>query len=218
MAPFDEIEGVTKFTPHHTPGPLSPEASALAPGLIACRQRMYARGLVGLDPARYGGVGYGNLSCRLPGGGFLVTGTGTGGLDTLGPEHLCEIIDFDLESNSVTSTGPVAPSSESMTHGALYEAAPEASAIIHIHGPLLWAHSDHLEVMVTAPGVAYGTPQMGREVERLLDAGFAQPLIKMTGHEHGFLAFGPTFVAAQRVLEQADIQATKIADAHHGAP
>lgn len=68
----------------------------------------------------------GNLSARLSDGTVAVTGKGTW-LDTLKPEQFAIL---DLAGNTV---GGAVPSSEWKLHTALYQARPDAQAIVHIH-------------------------------------------------------------------------------------
>lgn len=204
---LDPQDGVTKFTAHHTPGPLIDGAMGPADALLQCRAAMYRTRWIGLDPQRYDGAGYGNISARLPDSGdgagppFVITGTGTGAIEALGPDDLCVVDDFELDTNSVWSRGPAAPSSESMTHGALYRACPQIRAIVHIHCPALWARGEIGPWVNTAPGVAYGTPEMGREMIRLVRAYGSAGIIRMTGHLDGFLAYGPDLPSAALALK-----------------
>ena len=84
-------EGVIKFELDYATGP-GPRASDIA-SLNGWREILFMLRLIGQDPRRYGGLGYGNLSQReVPGPGeraalFVITGTQTGGLATLRPEH-----------------------------------------------------------------------------------------------------------------------------------
>lgn len=78
--------------------------------------------------------GAGNVSVRLEQGGFLVTPTG-GSLGRLSPDMLARI---DGEGRPVP--GPK-PSKEFAFHLALFEARPEAGAIVHLHSTYLTALS-----------------------------------------------------------------------------
>lgn len=213
-----EVDGVTKFTAHHTPGALTAEASRRAKPLLRWRAKLFARKLVGLLPDRYGGVGYGNVSVRLPSARdcpnpFLITGTGTGGWEVLDTSGLSLVERFDAAANTVWSAGPLPPSSESMTHGALYEASAEIGAIIHVHSRFLWDYAQYLDLPATAAEVAYGTPAMAEEMRRLTDGGqdLSAPVIIMTGHLDGVLAFGATLAEAGKALFEVDKRAERIA-------
>ena len=190
-----EREGVTKFVVHHTAAPAQPLPALDA--FIDGRARLVAAGFIGADPSRYGGIGFGNLSVRAPGGAFWITGTQTGGAAAFGAEHLCLVERADPMQNAVWSRGPVAPSSEAMTHAVVYAARPEVGAVIHGHDPAMWAGA---AVPATAADVRYGTPEMAAAVRTLLHDD-AIDAFTMAGHEDGFVVFGATLEAAmERVL------------------
>src|SRR5438309_1011210 len=83
------------------------------------------------------GYGYGNVSARVGPLGdvgrgqrrFLVTGTQTGGRQGVTLADFCLVERYDLARNRVTSRGLVPPSSESLTHGAIYDIAPTARVV-----------------------------------------------------------------------------------------
>jgi len=193
-------EGYTKFDVdwRREPGRDSPAIRELD----AWRRRLYAAGLVGHDAKH--GVGYGNLSVR-DSRGFLISGTQTGHLPETGAEHYARVIDVDIANNRVTCVGPVQASSESMTHAAIYDAAPAVAAIVHAHDHDLWRRS--LNVLpTTSADVPYGTPDMAGELARLIaetDFG-AAGVAAMAGHEDGLIAIGATLEeAAKRMLALA---------------
>ena len=60
-------EGVIQFRAEHRDAPLDPRRFGEAVcRLVAWREILDLTGLVGQDPALYGGFGYGNVSGRLP--------------------------------------------------------------------------------------------------------------------------------------------------------
>ncbi|MBI5611801.1 MAG: class II aldolase/adducin family protein [Gammaproteobacteria bacterium] len=185
-------EGVTKFELRFTPA--APLEFAPLRALNAWRTLLHRLGLIGRDPARYGGVGFGNVSQRLPGtpGDFAISGTQTGDLAVLGAEHYALIEKCDIVRNSVEARGPIAPSSESLTHAMLYRLNADIHYVFHGHSPQIWRHARALGIPVTSPDVAYGTPAMAAEIERLYRAGilFAQGIVAMGGHDDGVVAFG----------------------------
>jgi hypothetical protein len=203
-------EGVTKFTADHRSHRLDAgRYGDLASELAGWRQVMTLCGLVGQDPSRYGGAGFGNLSARVgpPGAGLghramLISGTQTGGLARLGLDDFCLVERYDPRDNHVTSAGLVRPSSESMTHGAIYDLGPHIRAVLHAHAPTIWRRASPLAIPTTRPDVPYGTPEMAQEMTRLrretplLD----RQILSMAGHEDGIIAFGRTIDEAGRVL------------------
>jgi len=203
-------EGVIRFRAHHRPAPLDLQVhGAVAQPLIAWRNRLHRSGMVGRDPTRYAGVGFGNLSGRLPpfpglpgARPFLITGTQTSGLPSLSLADMCVVNRYDPKYNWVESLGLVQPSSESMTHGVLYDADPAIRYVFHGHSPVVWEQAWALDILVTDPAVDYGTPAMCREVERLLrDSAVARRrVLVMGGHRDGVLAFGETAEEAGQTL------------------
>jgi len=195
-------EGVIRFRAYHRSAALDPQVHGIVgQPLIAWRNRLQGAGLVGCDPNRYGGVGFGNLSGRLPpfpglpgARPFLITGTQTSGLPSLSLVDMCVVNRYDPKYNRVESLGLVRPSSESMTHGVLYDADPAIRYVFHGHSPVVWEQAWALDILVTDPAVEYGTPAMCREVERLLrDSAVARGrVLVMGGHRDGILAFGKT--------------------------
>ena len=205
-------EGVIKFDAQHTSSSLELEALGEAGAeLLRWRQDLYAAQLIGQDPRRYGGAGYGNASARLPRGAFVITGTQTGGVAGLGPEGLCVVTDVHLSRNAVVSHGPARPSSESMTHAMIYDGDPRARFVFHAHDPGIWgaALEGRLQLHVTDPKIAYGTPEMGRAILRALrdDRVRAEGVLVMGGHEDGVISFGRDAQSAAQALLRAQAAA-----------
>lgn len=204
------LEGVIKFRAEHERRPLEPRrVGELACRLIAWREIMALTGLVGRDPARYEGAAYGNVSGRLgpPSAAlgrraFLITGTQTSGKRCIGLGDFAVVERYDDARNRVRSHGPVEPSSESMTHGAIYDLGPHIRCVLHAHSPVLWRRAAALKLPTTAAHVAYGTPEMAREVRRLyLETVLPErPILAMGGHEDGIVVFGRSPDEAGQVL------------------
>jgi L-ribulose-5-phosphate 4-epimerase len=203
-------EGVIKFVAEHRSQKLDLRRyGALADELAGWRQVMALCGLVGQDPARYCGAGFGNLSVRVgtPGSGLgrramLISGTQTGGHARVGLDDFCVVERYDVRDNHVTSHGMVRPSSESMTHGAIYDLGPHIRAVLHAHAPIIWRHAAALAIPTTRPEVPYGTQDMAREMARLnRETPLAErQILSMAGHEDGIIAFGRSLDEAGRVL------------------
>ncbi|MGE5583886.1 MAG: class II aldolase/adducin family protein [Bacillota bacterium] len=163
------------------------------------RNKLFQLNLIGAYPNQ---LGYGNISVRDGvNNNFWITGSGTGGLAVLGEEHYTLVTDFDFERNSLTCSGPIKASSESLTHAAIYLSCPEANAVIHSHHPETWRKLLNI-VPTTSPAAAYGTPEMAAEIIRLFaETGVADSrFLVMGGHEEGIIAFGPDLDAAGGVL------------------
>lgn len=162
------------------------------------RKPLFDAGLIG--EYRELGIGYGNISMRTTAPGlFIISGTQTGHLAELRPEHYAVVSDYDIDANRVTCRGRIRASSESMTHAALYELDPSITAVVHVHDRVLWErHRDRLPT--TRPEVAYGTPAMAREFERLhRESEFPRVGVAiMAGHDEGIISIGVDMTAAAR--------------------
>ncbi len=202
-------EGAIKFDARHRHEPLpARRLGALACQLIAWREILSKTGLVGQDPALYGGFGYGNVSARVgpPSAprrrrAFLVTGTQTSGRRCVSLADFCLVERYEMEHNRVESFGEILPSSESMTHGALYDLGPHIRVVFHSHSPTVWRRARPLGIPTTDPRAAYGTPRMAREVERLYrETALAEKqILAMGGHEDGIVVFGRNAAEAGEV-------------------
>ena len=161
--------------------------------LQEARARLFAAGLVGRDPARYEGLGYGNLSERVGNGTrFVISGSQTGGLPRLEREHYALVTEADPERNVLWAMGACQPSSESLTHALLYQLGTGVGGVVHVHSPLLWAAAERLGLPVTPASAPYGSVAMVRSVRQLWfsgqlarGAGFV-----MLGHQDGVVTFG----------------------------
>ena len=197
-----EREGVVRFRAEHATEPLpARQAARLAP-LLPWRRVLWAAGLLGQDPRRYGGYGYGNVSVRAAGEGFLISGTQTSGAGDAGPERFAWITGWSVDGNRVASRGPVPPSSEALSHAVLYETSPAVGAVFHVHAPTLYRAAARLGLPATAEAEA-GTPAMAREVGRVLRHGAGSGsagVVVMGGHPDGLLVYGGTAEEAGRTL------------------
>lgn len=182
-------EGVVKYRLDYTTTPPVIPASIIE--LNAWRAVLFRLGLTGQDPRRYDGLAYGNVSIRLGSTAFLISGTQTGGLPRLSAEHYSLVTGFDLEQNLIAAKGPIAPSSEALTHAAVYRCGPGIECVLHVHSPEIWGKAEAIGIPATDRQVAYGTPEMALEVGYLVRASDS-PVIAMGGHEDGIIAFGGT--------------------------
>lgn len=192
-------EGYIKFELEWLEGP--PPAARAVATLNKWRAPLYDAGLIGHYAEL--GIGFGNLSLRdTEAGQFIVSGTQTGHLEKLGPEHYTTVTDYDIAANRVRCEGPIKASSESMTHAALYELSDTINAVVHVHSASLWRA--HLNVLPTSDAiVSYGTPEMADEFRRLYrQTSFPSGGVAvMAGHAEGIIATGSDMrEAARRIL------------------
>ena len=191
----DVVEGVVKFKQELQRAPAL--ESKMLRGLDSWRSLLHRSGLIGQDSSRYNGKGYGNVSQRASqygSGSFITSGTQTGGIKHLSPEHYTVVLSCFHEKNLVISRGPIEASSESMTHAVLYQRDPDINFIFHSHSPEIWEAHRYLNIPSTREEVEYGTPEMAREVLRLYDSEKIKDLgiFAMDGHKDGIMTFGKT--------------------------
>lgn len=211
------IEGVIQFRAIHTQRHLPARQFAEAiDGLLAWREIFCALQVVGQEENRYDGAGFGNLSVRVgpfPGAKgarpFLITGTQTGGDACMSLADFAHVRRYDIGKNEVESEGERLPSSESMTHGALYDVSPSIRCIIHVHAPILFDSASQLRLPITDPAVGYGTPEMAQSVSRLWRSTRLEQLgvLVMGGHEDGVMGFGRSVAEAGHRLVDALVRA-----------
>lgn len=192
-----EVEGTRKF--NLTFKAAAPVDSGLCAELESWRRLLHALQLTGLDPLRYGGLAYGNVSLRLGSRKFLISGSQTGSRPLLNEQHYCVVNDWNIAENRIAAHGPLPPSSESLSHAAAYEASSEIQCVLHVHSPRLWQNAEALELMLTDPALAYGTPEIALAI---LEEFKARPfqVLAMGGHEDGLIATGANVAAATCLL------------------
>lgn len=155
------------------------------------REELWLKCLIGAYPD---GIGYGNISMRVPQSDqFYISGTSTGGLPELSQIHYSLVERCDPTQNALWCRGLIKASAESMSHAAIYSASSEVGAVVHIHDRKRW--EKYLNVLPTTDIKAeYGTPEMYFEIMRIMTE--PQTLDKkvfvMGGHEEGIIAFGKT--------------------------
>ncbi len=100
--------------------------TALREQMVQMAHSLFMRG--------YSSGGAGNLSCRLPEGGFLVTPTNSS-FGTLDPATLSQL---DAQGEHIAGDRP---SKEAVMHLAFYRSRPTVGGIVHLHSPALTAVS-----------------------------------------------------------------------------
>jgi len=163
------------------------------------RQRLYSLGLIG---AYSNGIGYGNISLRYQDSNkFLITATQTGEMAHLSPKQYSLVKDVNFGTFTTFATGAAKPSSESITHAAIYALDKNINAVIHVHNEKLWnfmLENDYLSTNDTP----YGTPEMVEDINELYKN--IDPLLEnafvMKGHFEGVVTFGKDLKEAETVL------------------
>lgn len=199
---MSETEGVIKYQLHHTDAPLSNDLTVTE--LNAWRTVMFKLNLIGKNPLRYEGYGFGNISQRLTDAQlqFIISGTQTGHLSVLNRHDYCLVSHTSPQENSLVSCGETKPSSEALTHASVYLQNPQIQAVIHVHCPEIWQHTHKLNLAHTAAAIPYGTPEMADAVTQLFKAEQWQQtaVFTMLGHEDGVVAFGNSLSQAACTL------------------
>lgn len=211
-------EGVIKFQLRFTPA--APQPFDRLREINAWRKILYLTQLIGQQPGRYQGYGYGNLSQRMAPfeappteRAFIISGTQTGGLADLTEAHYATVLACQPSQNLLVATGPIKPSSESLTHGMIYALDDQVRWVMHVHSPATWRQAAALDIPTTRSAVPYGSPEMAEEVARLFrETPVAERhLLAMGGHEDGLVSFGRTAAEAGTVLLTTLAQALQLA-------
>ena len=203
-------EGVIKFDLQFTPA--DPVSANSLHELNRWRSILWNHKLIGQDPNRYEGYGFGNVSQRIAPfeeksgmRAFVISGTQTGELEELDNSHYAIVSAWDTAHNKVIASGPVKPSSESLTHAMIYNLDNELRAVLHVHSPDIWKTAASRNIPITDASVEYGTPAMAQEVRRLFNETSVRQtgIFAMGGHEDGVVSFGHTIEQAGYVLLHA---------------
>lgn len=146
-------------------------------------------------------VGFGNTSRRVATGAdsFIISGTQTGKFSNLKGHQYTRVTKCDLKKMSLEASGPIAPSSESLTHYSIYHSCPNINFIFHIHNSNLWNFMLNNAYPQTKKETPYGTFEMAQEVKSLI-ANKDQGIIAMAGHEDGIISFGRSSEEAGKII------------------
>ena len=126
------------------------------------RRKLFELQLIGVSS---NGVSFGNLSVREGvTNNFYVTGSATGALSELTLADCARVVAYDSKRNWLRYEGVAIPSSESLTHAAVYKSDGSARAVIHCHDSSLWLTLLD-RVPTTSKAAEYGTPEMACEIE-----------------------------------------------------
>jgi hypothetical protein len=187
-----EQEGVIKYQLKHTQKPINEKLSLSE--INAWRTIIFRLDLIGQDPERYDNLGFGNISQRFnpQSSQFIISGSQTGHIEHLSPEHYCLVVKADPRKNRIESCGLYKPSSESLTHASIYTRDSNIQAVIHVHSPEIWNNTAALNLPHISADIPYGTVEMAIAVEQLFQSGNLQQtsLFTMLGHEDGVVSFG----------------------------
>ncbi|MEM3550082.1 MAG: class II aldolase/adducin family protein [Candidatus Bathyarchaeia archaeon] len=159
---------------------------------------------LGLTPV-VNGKSLGNLSFRLDedSNKFIITASGLGPKDNLSAECFVKVIDCDLTKKIVYVHGLRKPSSESLLHYRIYKLRREVNAIFHGHDSSITNYAGEIGLVQTAKWHPYGSLELVRSVEEVLNGNF---FLVLKGH--GFISLGRSMEEAGRLA----LEKKKIAD------
>ncbi|MEM2546199.1 MAG: class II aldolase/adducin family protein [Candidatus Bathyarchaeia archaeon] len=149
----------------------------------------------GLAPV-INGKSMGNLSFRLVEGlnEFIITASGLGPKDSLTPECFVKVVGCDVDSRTVYVHGVREPSSESLLHYRIYFLRPDAQAVFHGHDKMVTEHARELGAVETRKWEPYGSLELVRSVEEILNNNTFLVLKK-----HGFISIGASMEEAGKL-------------------
>ncbi|MFN3305850.1 MAG: class II aldolase/adducin family protein [Candidatus Kapaibacteriota bacterium] len=168
--------------------------------LLALRIKLYDLGLIGFAE----NISYGNVSKRISHNTFIITATNTGKTREIETKDLVKVISVDIEKNLVHYVGKLPPSSETLTHFAIYSTFEFALFVVHFHHKRIW--QKWLFQLPTTPVVCeYGSVQLAQSIAQLSpffqnDEDFG--VVILGGHRDGVMVFGRSIDAILKCIKQ----------------
>ena len=161
----------------------SPPDNYLIRDLLLWCRRFHEIGFAPADLAKNEIAG--NMSIRTL-DGCIITPTGIP-FDKLKREDFVEVTGFEIgkKENVVLARGLREPSSEAIMHSIIYLERPHINAVFHGHSELILKVAGQMGIPVTEKKQPYGTPDLAREVMKILDLGNF-----LIMRDHGFLCYG----------------------------
>ncbi len=147
-----------------------------------------------------GGVSFGNVSKRRGDNEFIISASNTGSRRVLTPEDFVIIYKTDFERNLVEYSGASPPSSETLTHSAVYLALPKVSFVVHFHNKDIWQAL--VDLCPTTPKqYQYGTPELAKSVYDLcFKYQNYEGIIILGGHFEGIVAFAGNVERLEKII------------------
>jgi ribulose-5-phosphate 4-epimerase/fuculose-1-phosphate aldolase len=189
-------EGYIKYQQHwqHKPIQKMPGMDSL----IQTRDALFRRSWIGVDEE---GIGYGNISIRVPGSNqCLITATQTGRFPKLQADQISLVTAIQIETNELWCEGLLPASAEAMSHMAIYQVRPDVQSVVHIHDAYMWESLFGL-APTTETDIQYGSPEMAYALQELvIDFSETNEIIVAGGHIDGLFVCGATPEEAFDVL------------------
>lgn len=153
--------------------------------LQVLRNELKINNLIGMLPD---GIGYGNVSKRWN-DKIIVSGSQTGGEAILSCSDYAIVHDYDILQNTIVYSGLRAPSSETMTHLAIYSVKPKAKFVAHLHNRKIWRELIRKEARTNGFGEP-GTIEIALETrEYVSEINDDEGIFALNRHENGVIAF-----------------------------
>ena len=105
---------------------------------------------------------------------------------------------YDLAGNEVFAFGAIGPSSECLTHAAIYATHADVMSVLHCHIPIIWQYTQQLGLDTTPDDVEYGSTAMAIAVQNLVKS--SKGIFSMLGHADGIVAYGGSPEEALAIL------------------
>lgn len=163
------------------------------------RRLLYPTKIIGFDQEE--NVGYGNLSKRSEHLEFIITASQTGHLPELVTKHYVHIKSCNPTKMVIEAIGLMPPSSETLTHYSIYEAAPAINHVFHGHHEKLWKFMVDNDYPSTPEDITYGTLQMSEAVKSLVKNKESGVFV-MKGHYGGFVSYAKDGREASRNIKK----------------
>lgn len=163
------------------------------------RAILFKMSLIGEYPREK--VGYGNLSTKIDQltNQFIITGTQTGKYPHLNGSQYTKITKCDPKKMTIDAIGPIAPSSETITHYSIYENCPQVGVVFHVHNKELWNFMLKNDFDKTPEHIDYGTKEMAESVKACI-AGKSCGIFAMAGHNEGIISYGTSAEEAGKII------------------
>lgn len=165
--------------------------------LILYRNLLWERNLIG----EHNNISFGNVSMRYNGNQFLISGTQTGGLKNVLPEHFSLVTKYSFKKNYIQCKGKIKASSEALTHAIFYDKLDYVNAVFHIHSLKHWMRLLY-RVPTTRKKAKYGSIELVHEINRLIRFSNLKEkqILVISAHKEGIICFGKDLKDAFNIL------------------
>ena len=100
---------------------------------------------------------------------------------------------------TIDALGPIAPSSETITHYAIYSNCPHIKVVFHVHHKELWNYLLSNNFDKTPKDVDYGTHEMAEAAKECIGKK-ESGIFAMAGHDEGIISYGSTVEEAGKII------------------